>query len=383
MQSLNPGHSLATTAWAHSAFNKKDRILLDAISKEVMQRLYEIEPQSLGILADAQLGCQPQLEQVLRPFAQRFADLMPRGLDDSTMTTFMQLVREIRVDNFGAWGTRHVFQQMGLASPTQDFLDRAQGEILKAGAAVGADEGDARQGVGIRSPEELSSSLSSLNELLQGAGFLKFSAETLQALREQLPQNDSSGAQCHRAGFGGPNPNSVFKHAQQKEAPLCEDNLWKDWKVVGTPVPEPIAPRACAMSSYAAELEEMDNEEDEDDEEDEDADSCLSDDELMTLCVAKKVPLLQLQSNKRAIQLLRQKLQHLRAACLSRNLPADESMRRPGLLQLLADQSWHSLGIPVEQLPSLVVAHGVLDSLGTLNTKNLADLCAQCHRTPV
>ena len=77
--------------------------------------------------------------------------------------------------------------------------------------------------------------------------------------------------------------------------------------------------------------------------------------------------------------------------------------RFAGLLQLLADQSWHSLGIPVEQLPSLVVAHGVrpsscdacltvtfslvvskvLDSLGTLNTKNLADLCAQCHRTPV
>ncbi|CAE7684329.1 unnamed protein product, partial [Symbiodinium necroappetens] len=317
MQSLNPGHGPATTAWAHSAFNKKDRILLDAISKEVMQRLYEIEPQSLGILADAQLGCQPQLEQALRPFAQRFADLMPRGLDDSTMTTFMQLVREIRVDNFGAWGTRHVFQQMGLASPTQDFLDRAQGEILQAGAAVGADEGavaavaettglvhagdakvhmvfhaaelmrfsvaglmedsellkalrGAKPGwtqqdlvavqrkltkVGIRSPEELSSSLSSLNELLQGAGFLKFSADTLQALRERLPQIDSGtqpslfdlqqgwhhprngypaggfgrtkGAMGGKVGFGGPNPNSVFKHAQQKEAPLCEDNLWK------------------------------------------------------------------------------------------------------------------------------------------------------------
>ena len=25
---------------------------------------------------------------------------------------FMQFVREIRVDNFGAWGTRHIFQQM-------------------------------------------------------------------------------------------------------------------------------------------------------------------------------------------------------------------------------------------------------------------------------
>ncbi|CAE7207925.1 unnamed protein product [Symbiodinium pilosum] len=225
-----------------------------------------------------------------------------------------------------------------------------------------------------------------------------------------------------------------------------------------------------AKRGYAAELEELDNEEDEEDEactlchvmlasgrplapvrpfcvldvvgsilcqEDEDAEVSLSDDELMTLlhdiqerdtCLAKKVPLLQLESNKRAIQLLRQldrldkssistlkneykrrgfafdasirkesllaslkevavyenlKLEHLRAVCMNHNLPATDGMRRPGLLQLLADQSWHSLGIPVEQLPSLVVAHGVLDSLAALNSKNLADLCAQCHRMGV
>ncbi|CAE7213757.1 unnamed protein product [Symbiodinium natans] len=306
--------------------------------------------------------------------------------------------------------------------------------------------------VGIQSQEELSSSLSNLNELLQSAGFLKFSPETLQALRDRLPANEASQtpsrfdvqkgahyprngypasgfghAKVGKAGFGGPNPNSIFKHHVQLSAPSAE-NIWKDWRVVGTPVPEPIVPRACVMSSYAAELEELDNEDDEDEEEDEDSEECLSDDELMKLCLAKKVPLLQLESNRRALLLLRQldrldkssvstlkneykrrgfafdasirkesllaamkevavyenlKLEHLRAVCLKQNLPADDSMRRPGLMQLLADQSWHSLGIPVEQLPSLVVSHGVLDSLAALNTKNLADLCSQCHRLGV
>ena len=33
----------------------------------------------------------------------------------------MQFVREIRVDNFGAWGTRHVFQEMG--SETQSAYE--------------------------------------------------------------------------------------------------------------------------------------------------------------------------------------------------------------------------------------------------------------------
>lgn len=54
----------------------KDANLLAAISKEVMQKLYEIEPQSLGILADAKLGCQRHIGQALRPFAQRFAELL-------------------------------------------------------------------------------------------------------------------------------------------------------------------------------------------------------------------------------------------------------------------------------------------------------------------
>ena len=45
----------ATTAWAYSNFKgPKDANLLEAISKEVMQKLFEIEPQSVGILAQMQ-----------------------------------------------------------------------------------------------------------------------------------------------------------------------------------------------------------------------------------------------------------------------------------------------------------------------------------------
>eukprot|EP00438_Fugacium_kawagutii_P015065 Skav200432 [mRNA] locus=scaffold578:85572:87562:- [translate_table: standard] len=136
---------LATTAWAYS--KNKDRTLLEAISREVMQKLYEIEPQSLGILADAKLNCQSYIEQALRPFAQKFADLLPReattndmGSVDASMKSFMDFVREVRVDNFGAWGTRHIFQQMCLEEPGPDFISRAKDAILKAGE-------EAREGV--------------------------------------------------------------------------------------------------------------------------------------------------------------------------------------------------------------------------------------------
>lgn len=145
---------LATTAWAYSNSKTKNRRLLEAISQEVMQKLYEIEPQSLGILADAKLGCQRQIEQALRPFAQKFAELLPKpttthnetgwvSVDDASMKIFMDFVREVRVDNFGAWGTRHIFEQMHLQDPASDFILRAKDAILKEGETeeVGQREG--------------------------------------------------------------------------------------------------------------------------------------------------------------------------------------------------------------------------------------------------
>ena len=129
---------LATTAWAYSNFKgPKDQNLLEAISKEVMQKLYEIEPQSLGILADAKLGCQRHIEQALRPFAQRFAELLgsvtPSQNEMVNAKIFFDFVKEVRVDNFGAWGTRHIFEQMRLdTSLTDDFVLRAKEAIMKA-----------------------------------------------------------------------------------------------------------------------------------------------------------------------------------------------------------------------------------------------------------
>ena len=44
------------------------------------------------------------------------------------------------------------------------------------------------------------------------------------------------------------------------------------------------------------------------------------------------------------------------------------------------DDSWSIVGIPVQQLPSLVVAHGVLDSVATLQSKQLPELIATARR---
>ena len=149
---------LATTAWAYSNSKTKNRTLLEAISKEVMQKLYEIEPQSLGILADAKLGCQRHIEQALRPFAQKFAKLLPKpstptthetgwvSVDDASMKIFTDFVREVRVDNFGAWGTRHILEQMRLEEPASEFISRAKDAILKEGETEELGQGQ-REGV--------------------------------------------------------------------------------------------------------------------------------------------------------------------------------------------------------------------------------------------
>ena len=47
------------------------------------------------------------------------------------------------------------------------------------------------------------------------------------------------------------------------------------------------------------------------------------------------------------------------------------------------DASWSAVGIPVQQLPSLVVAHGILDSVASLHCKQLPELIASARRMGV
>jgi len=135
---------LATTAWAYSSLGVKDQTLLDAISKEVLRKLDEIEPQSLGILADAKLACRESIEQVLKPLADRFAQELPQSLDPAALARFLQFMIELRVDNFGCWGTRHILARMGMAEPPRDFHSRAAEQIRSSmGGTLSAADGGA------------------------------------------------------------------------------------------------------------------------------------------------------------------------------------------------------------------------------------------------
>ncbi|CAJ1404051.1 unnamed protein product [Effrenium voratum] len=290
--------------------------------------------------------------------------------------------------------------------------------------------------LGIHGTGDLAHSMDRLNDLLQAAGYLKFSTDTLDALRAKLPQNrrrgpaptgptGPKGGGKGRIGFGGPSPHSVFLHHPQSGTTSAPDE-WRGWTVVGSPSPAPVQARPCVMEAYLAELLEQDEEE-EDDEEEDPEDTCLSEEDMTKLCMAKKVPLLQLEKGramtvirtldrleKCALSALRNeykrrgfapgaemrrdsllsrvkevviwenlKLDDLREVCKGRQLPAEPGMSRASLIQLLADESWLQAGIPVHLLPSIVVAHGVLDSVATLHSKSLTDLVAQCRRLGV
>lgn len=280
--------------------------------------------------------------------------------------------------------------------------------------------------IGIQSAKELSESFSQLNELLSAAGFLKFSNDTLEELKLRLPSKVEGlrgvpSLTNRKMGFGGPSPHRVFQHHQPNVANLEVKTFdWKDWEVKPPSTP-PLLARPCVMASYAAELDEHPEEE----EEEEDPEAHLSEDDMMKLCVAKKIPLLQLESSRRAMLVIRQldlldkmsisalrteykkrgfapdfklrreqllahvkdvvirenlKLEDLQNLCRQQQLPVEEGMPRSSLMQLLADDSWSVVGIPVQQLPSLVVAHGILDSVATLHSKQLPELVANAKR---
>merc|ERR1712216_761043 len=107
-----------------------------------MGKLPEIEPQSLGILADARLACRDEVERALRPYADRFIGALPKTLDAATLAAFSSFLNEMRIDNFGARGVRYVLEQMGVQPPEETFCVRAAEQIcLSASAAAAASTG--------------------------------------------------------------------------------------------------------------------------------------------------------------------------------------------------------------------------------------------------
>ena len=51
-----------------------------------------------------------------------------------------QMVRARSADNFGAWGARHIFEQMRLEDLAYEFVLRAKEAIMKAGEEEGGEE---------------------------------------------------------------------------------------------------------------------------------------------------------------------------------------------------------------------------------------------------
>mmetsp|Transcript_70369 Transcript_70369/g.228759 ORF Transcript_70369/g.228759 Transcript_70369/m.228759 type:complete len:935 (+) Transcript_70369:112-2916(+) len=73
-------------------------------------------------------------------------------------------------------------------------------------------------------------------------------------------------------------------------------------------------------------------------------------------------------------------LSELREVCKKRNLPMKGDFRRADLLQVLAAETWATFGIPLRQLPGLVVACGILDRVQRWQARGVEDLKTDCIR---
>jgi len=135
---------LATTAWAYSSLGVTDPTLFNAVSGEVLRKLDKIEAQSLGILADAKLPCRQAVERMLQPLAERFIGELPHVLNPTRIAAFHQFVRDVRIDNFGAWGTRFVLERIGFMEPPPDFVERALRQIRLGLGSAGTCSEDRR-----------------------------------------------------------------------------------------------------------------------------------------------------------------------------------------------------------------------------------------------
>ena len=87
------------------------------------------------------------IEQALRPFAQRFAELLgsvtptPTSQNDQMVNArIFSWHRQGGPDNFGAWGTRHIFEQTSLEDLAYEFALRAKEAIMNPGEEKGGEE---------------------------------------------------------------------------------------------------------------------------------------------------------------------------------------------------------------------------------------------------
>jgi len=91
-------------------------------------------------LIDSVPTCAEDLLRRLAPMLDAFVDGMPTSLDGWRGGSFMDHMHRVFVDNFGAAGTRAVFNRMGIREATAAFIQRANHRVQQV-----LDEGDIRK----------------------------------------------------------------------------------------------------------------------------------------------------------------------------------------------------------------------------------------------
>lgn len=124
---------LANIAWAYDVLGVEFGTLKEAVSKEVLRHLPEMETQALTFLVDVGLSCADALRAKLQVEVLRFLSAMPQRIEDWEEERIKDAVRRLKVDSFGATGSRLVWDELGISKAPSDFEARALQHISELG----------------------------------------------------------------------------------------------------------------------------------------------------------------------------------------------------------------------------------------------------------
>lgn len=130
--------NLSTIAWSFAELDGEDIPFLHSISASVL-RLRVLPPQSVASLADRcfTVQCHELLFCRLVKLVDRFFELMPRQIDGWRDGSYQRFVSSFGVGNFGAVGTRLLYERLGVVVPDDNFYNRALQHMPRPGRMMG------------------------------------------------------------------------------------------------------------------------------------------------------------------------------------------------------------------------------------------------------
>lgn len=121
-----PPLAMACISWAYSTLGINHEALFNAIAEMAVMKIKRIDLQFLVTLVDVEeLPCQHDLGRRLGAVLYHILEALPRTPEAWRDESYTKFLYELKIDGFGAVGTRFMYSRMGIDQPSEDFKELA------------------------------------------------------------------------------------------------------------------------------------------------------------------------------------------------------------------------------------------------------------------